>query len=65
MFEPLRVLLVEDSDDDAELVLRFVRKCAPQIIHERVQTENEMRSALQRSWNLVISDYNLPTFSGL
>ena len=66
MSEKLKVLLVEDSDEDAELVLRFVRKFAKELHYERVWTENGMRDAYNKGgWDLVLSDYTLPQFSGL
>lgn len=63
---PLRVLLVEDSDDDALLISRELQAIgfAPEI--ERVETAPAMRDALDRqSWDIAISDYVLPRFSAL
>ena len=62
---PLRVLLVEDSEDDALLIARELRRgdYAPAI--RRVETEAAMRAALDDPWDVVISDYSLPHFSGL
>lgn len=66
MQEKLKVLLIEDSLDDAELVLRFVKKFAKNIYFERVQTEEELKNVSAREqWDLILSDYNLPSFSGL
>jgi signal transduction histidine kinase len=58
-------LLVEDSEDDAVLIARELRRgdYAPAI--QRVETEGAMRAALADPWDIVISDYSLPTFSGL
>jgi signal transduction histidine kinase len=64
MTKRLRVLLVEDSRDDADLLLRAMRRHDYEIEHERVQTAGEMRAALDGStWDLVLSDYSMPTFS--
>ena len=63
---PLRVLLIEDSENDAELLLRELRRggYAPEI--ERVETPEGLDDALARqSWNLIISDYAMPRFNGL
>jgi signal transduction histidine kinase len=62
---PLRVLLVEDSEDDAVLLARELRRgdYAPAL--RRVETAAAMRAALADPWDLVISDYALPQFSGL
>jgi signal transduction histidine kinase len=62
----LRVLLVEDSPDDEELLLRELRSGGYDVVHERVDTEAAMMSALAReSWDVILSDYALPQFSGL
>src|SRR5437868_9577935 len=63
MARKLRVLLVEDSDFDAELLLRLLGRGGYEIYHERVETAEEFREALQHEWHLVIADYNLPQFS--
>lgn len=58
----LRVLVVEDSDEDTTLLLRELRR-SYDVEHERVETADAMRGALDRStWDLVVSDYSLPTF---
>jgi len=60
---PLRVLLVEDSADDASIVERELRQDAADAIVHRVETEAEMRSALeQQPWDIVLCDYALPGF---
>jgi len=62
----LRILLVEDSEDDAELVMRFARQNREKPDFHRVDSESLMRDALQKGpWDLVLSDYSLPSFSGL
>lgn len=64
MRKPLRVLLVEDSENDAELVLREVRRGGFDVRHLRVQTAGAMREALsQQTWDVVLSDYSMPDFS--
>jgi two-component system, cell cycle sensor histidine kinase and response regulator CckA len=62
----IRLLLVEDSDDDAELVLQHLKKEGFAVNFERVQNEEDMRTALKRAeWDIVVSDYWMPRFSGL
>jgi len=62
----LRVLVVEDSEDDAKLVLRELRKGGYDVRSERVQTAEAMREALDRGeWDLIVSDYKMPGFTGL
>ena len=61
---PLRILLVEDTADDADLVLLELAESYPAITSRRVETASEMHHALvSQSWDLVISDYHLPHFS--
>lgn len=63
MGPPLRVLLIEDSDFDATLLIRMLGKGGYNLQHERVETAEQLRNALQNDWDLVIADYNLPQFS--
>jgi signal transduction histidine kinase len=62
---PIRVLLVEDSEDDAALVVRELRRGAYAPAVKRVETEAAMRAALDDPWDVIIADYSLPQFSGL
>ena len=63
---PLRVLIVEDSEDDALLLLRELRRGGYEPIHERVDTPEEMRRALAEGgpWEVILSDWQMPRFSG-
>jgi len=66
MLKPLRVLLVEDTEDDAVLLLRELRRGGFEPYMVRVQTPPAMRAELlSRPWDVVISDFSLPSFSGL
>jgi signal transduction histidine kinase len=57
-------LLVEDSDLDARIILRELRRAGFQLRHARVTTEAQLRDALRRDvWDLVLSDHALPGFS--
>jgi two-component system cell cycle sensor histidine kinase/response regulator CckA len=63
MTTPLRLLLVEDSADDALLVVRELRRGGFDPTVERVETREGMIAALERGgWHLVISDYSMPLF---
>lgn len=63
---PLNALIVEDSEDDAALVVRELRNAGFEVFGERVETAADMRAALAgRHWDVVISDYAMPHFSGL
>ncbi|MGA2507745.1 MAG: ATP-binding protein [Chitinispirillaceae bacterium] len=66
MKKKLRVLIVEDSEDDAIFLIREFQKSGYEIVHERVDTSESMKTALEnRPWDLIIADYVLPSFSGL
>ena len=66
MRTPLRVLIVEDNDDDAQLVLVRLRRAGYEPAYVRVDSEDSLLKALQRlDWQIVISDYAMPSFSGL
>ena len=62
---PLRLLLVEDSPDDALFVLRELKRGGYRVSHERVETAGDMLAALKGGgeWDLVISDHAMPRFS--
>src|SRR5215203_223602 len=61
---PLRVLIVEDSTDDTLLLLRELRRGGYDPQHERVDTAEGMRAALEKQeWDVVISDHAMPSFS--
>lgn len=61
----LRVLIVEDSEHDAALLLRALRRGAWTVTHERVETRAAMSTALgKHGWDLIVADYSMPQFSG-
>ena len=64
--KPLRAIIVEDTPDDLFLLLLALRRAgfAPEHVH--VQTAAELDAALRGGpWDVVLSDYTLPDFSGL
>ncbi len=59
----LHVLLVEDSESDAELTILLLTTAGYDVVHERVETAGEMQAALDRqAWDIVLADYRLPQF---
>ena len=63
MSTPLRVLLVEDSENDAALIVRQLSTADYNVSHERVESTGQMRAALEQpDWDIVIADYKLPGF---
>ncbi len=66
MSKPLRVLIVEDSEDDALLIARLLEKGGYDLDWKRVETSEAMLQALEEQpWDAIISDYAMPRFSGL
>ena len=64
MSTSIRLLVVEDSEDDAALLLRELRREGYEPIIERVDTAEAMNAALERQeWDIVISDHQMPQFS--
>jgi signal transduction histidine kinase len=64
--KPLHALIVEDSEDDALLIVREFERGGSEVVSERVDTAPAMQAALGRQrWDVVISDYSMPQFSGL
>ena len=63
---PLKILLVEDSEDDALLLLRELRRGGYEPAWKRVDTAEAMEAALdERGWDLVVSDHYMPAFSSV
>ncbi|MGP6157441.1 MAG: putative bifunctional diguanylate cyclase/phosphodiesterase [Vulcanimicrobiaceae bacterium] len=61
----IRILIVEDSADDAELMARELHRAAYDVTWRRVDDAVSMRSALrEQSWDVILSDFNMPHFSG-
>ena len=66
MAVPLRLLLLEDNDDDALLVLRELKRAGYEPLSHRVQSASQLVEALQKQdWDVVISDFAMPQFSGI
>ncbi len=61
----LRLILVEDSEDDAWLLLRALQAGGFDVEHQRVFTREALLKALgEGPWDIVISDYSMPAFDG-
>ncbi len=66
MVDALRVLVVEDSEDDALLITREISRGGYEPVFEQVETAITMKDALAKGkWDIIISDYVMPGFSGL
>jgi signal transduction histidine kinase len=66
MSEPLRVLFVDDSEEDVFFLLRELKKGGFEPHHKRVDDAASLRTLLQsEEWQIVISDFHMPDFDGL
>ncbi len=63
---PLRILIVEDSEDDVLLILRELKRSWPEVAYHRVMNADDMKKALANdTWDVVISDHHMPSFSSI
>ena len=65
MATPLRVLMVEDSEADAELLARELKRAGFDVTWNRVQSADGLQQALEKvSWDVIVGDNSMPGFSG-
>jgi diguanylate cyclase (GGDEF)-like protein/PAS domain S-box-containing protein len=63
--QSLRVLMVEDSENDELLIIRELKKGGYNPVYERVETAAAMKKALkEKQWDIILCDYKMPTFDG-
>ena len=62
---PLRLLHLEDSELDHELTLANLRRAGSPVEALRVETRSEFEAQLAGPWDVIVSDYNLPGFTGI
>src|SRR5258708_18366229 len=60
----LRVLFIEDSEDDTARQVRMLRQAGYDIDFERVDSPSALTGVLGQKWDLIISDYSMPHFTG-
>src|ERR1700686_2804053 len=65
MQEQLKILIVEDNIEDAELLVRELRSAGFKFDWCRVDSESEYLANLNSDLNLILSDYDMPEFTGL
>jgi len=66
MSRPVRLLIVEDSEDDALLLVRELRRADYDVTFECVDERQAMSRALASgTWDLILADYSMPHFNGI
>ena len=65
MPQSLRLLLVEDSPDDASLLLRELRRSGYEVTHRHVWTPEDLEAAFGEPYDIAISDWQMPRLNGL
>jgi len=63
---PLRVLIIEDSEDDKDLILLQLKRGGYEPEYRRVETNEALINALEtQTWDIILSDFVMPNFDGL
>jgi two-component system cell cycle sensor histidine kinase/response regulator CckA len=63
--DPIQLLVIEDSEDDTDLLVRELERGGYQLDFLRVDTAEDLRAALTgRNWDLIVADYSMPRFNG-
>ena len=66
MGAPLRLLIIEDSEDDCALIVRELKRGGYEPAFKRVDSQDALKPVLAlQDWDLVISDFSMPQFSPL
>lgn len=65
MANPLRLLMIEDTEEDAMLLLRELKRAGYEPTYRRVWTEASIEAALAEAWDIAISDWSMPNITGL
>src|SRR5687768_16725545 len=64
--KPLKLLIIEDSEPDTLLVVREVRRHGYEVTYRCVKNATDFTDALEQEvWDIIISDYSMPNFSGM
>jgi sigma-B regulation protein RsbU (phosphoserine phosphatase) len=64
MKTPLHLLIVEDSEFDAQIMVSLLRKSGYDVVSQRVENGEAMKAALgSNTWQIILADYNLPSFN--
>ena len=63
-YQSLRVLMVDDSEDDVLLIIRQLKRGGYSPVYQRVEDSTSMKKALQeQQWDVILCDYSMPNFN--
>lgn len=62
---PLKVLIIEDFDDDAKLLCTMLKRAGYTFSVEIIETPEELKLLLEQSWDIIFCDYSMPKMNGL
>jgi diguanylate cyclase (GGDEF)-like protein len=66
MQDILKILIVEDNSDDAELIVLELEAANYQVVYQQVETAEAMKTALDsQTWDVIFTDYSMPNFSAM
>ena len=66
MSQSIRILVIEDSQDDTDLLINTIRRGGYEPAYKRIETPEDMQQSLdEETWDMIISDYSMPHFSGV
>ena len=66
MAKRIRLLIIEDSADDRDLLLMHLQRNGIKPDYHCIESKKELKKALkERTWDIIISDYSMPEFDGL
>lgn len=65
MKNPLKILLIEDSPTDVMLLKEVLNNDFPGFLLKKIQTEDELNDEIHKDYDIIISDYFLPSFNGM
>jgi|WetSurMetagenome_2_1015567.scaffolds.fasta_scaffold335159_2 DNA-binding NtrC family response regulator len=60
-----RILLVDDSEDNAKSLISDIIEDGSELTVKRIDNAKDMRTALTQDWDVVIANYHLPSFNGI
>ncbi len=61
----IRILYIEDSEEDSFLTIHHIEQAGHKVEWRRIETASELENSLKGNWDTILCDYMMPKFSGL